>query len=169
MDGGPDPSLEVCRIRPIESGDDAAIAQVIREVMTEHGASGAGFAIHDAEVAAMSAAYARPGAAYFVVARDGTALGGGGIAPLEGGTAGVCELKKMYFLPAIRGRGLGAAVLTRCLEFAREAGYATCYLETLRTMGKARALYEAFGFRRLGAPLGATGHFGCDSWYALDL
>ena len=47
-------------IRPIEARDDAAIAAVIRSVMPEFGAGGAGFAIHDTEVDAMSAAYARP-------------------------------------------------------------------------------------------------------------
>ena len=54
-------------IRPIELRDDAAIATIIRAVMPEFGAGGAGFAIHDAEVDAMHAAYARARRAYFVV------------------------------------------------------------------------------------------------------
>jgi putative acetyltransferase len=36
-------------------------------------------------------------------------------------------------------------------------------------MDTAQRLYDRFGFAKLGAPLGATGHFSCDRWYALDL
>ena len=43
------------------------MAEVIRVVMTEHGCSGAGFAIHDDEVRAMSASYRGDCARYYVV------------------------------------------------------------------------------------------------------
>ncbi|MGZ3408230.1 MAG: GNAT family N-acetyltransferase, partial [Polyangia bacterium] len=54
-------------IRPIAATDDAAVAAIIRTVMPEFGAKGPGFAINDPEVDHMSAAYARPRAAFFVV------------------------------------------------------------------------------------------------------
>lgn len=151
-------------IRRIEPRDDAAIAAIIREVMTEHGASGPGFAIHDPEVAAMSAAYPPPRAGYFVVEVDGTVLGGAGFAPLAGGPDDVCELRKMYFLPTLRGRGLGNALLDRVLDEARAAGFARCYLETLGSMEAARRLYAKKGFVPIEAPMGATGHFGCNAY-----
>src|SRR5579883_1761354 len=106
-------------IRPIEPRDDDAVADLIRGVMPEFGADGPGFAIHDAEVDAMAATYARPGRAYFVVELDGIVCGGGGIAELVGGDPDVCELRKMYFLPRLRGRGAGHALLMRCLAEAR--------------------------------------------------
>ncbi|MEZ4235176.1 MAG: bifunctional helix-turn-helix transcriptional regulator/GNAT family N-acetyltransferase, partial [Myxococcota bacterium] len=156
-------------VRPITPADDPQVQTLIRTVMPEFGASGPGFAIHDPEVDAMSAAYAPPAARYWVIERQGRIVGGGGYAALVGGEPGVCELRKMYFLPELRGLGLGARLLRMALDGARDAGYRTCYLETLEHMSRARRLYEAFGFRRLGAPLGATGHHGCDAWYALDL
>lgn len=156
-------------IRPIAAADDAAVAAVIRTVMPEFGASGPGFAIHDPEVAAMAAAYDRPGAAYFVVERDGRVEGGGGVAPLDGGPEGVCELRKMYFLPALRGLGAGTALMARCLRTARELGHRQVYLETLHGMDAAQRLYERTGFRRLDGPMGATGHFGCNRFYLRDL
>ena len=36
-------------------------------------------------------------------------------------------------------------------------------------MADARRLYEKKGFEKLDRPLGATGHFGCDAWYAREL
>ncbi len=156
-------------IRPITAADDLAVARIIRGVMPEFGADGPGFAIHDPEVDAMSAAYDRPGAAYFVVEHEGRVQGGGGVAPLEGGPQGVCELRKMYFLPALRGLGAGAALMQRCLAEARALGFRQVYLETLRGMDAAQKLYERTGFRRLDGPLGATGHFGCNRFYLIDL
>jgi len=158
------------RIRAIRPEDDAAITGVIRTVMPEFGAQGPGFALEDPEVAAMSAAYSVPGSAYFVLEdAGGRVLGGGGIGPLAGGEPGVCELRKMYFLREARGGGHGRRMLAHCLEAARALGYRRCYLETLSGMEAAQHLYAAAGFSRLCAPLGATGHFGCDRWFALDL
>ncbi len=156
-------------IRPIEARDDSKMAQVIRTVMPEFGATGDGFAINDPEVDWMSKAYAEPRCAYFVVEVDGKVLGGGGVAPLAGGDPGVCELRKMYFLPALRGQGAGAAMMTRCLDAARKIGFRQCYLETLSGMDAAMRLYERSGFRRISCSMGNTGHGGCDSFYIRDL
>ncbi|HQW59142.1 MAG TPA: GNAT family N-acetyltransferase [Thermomonas sp.] len=156
-------------IRPIQPADDAAIAAIIRAVMPEFGAVGSGFAISDPEVDWMSRAYAAPRHAYFVVERDGVVRGGGGIAPLIGGDAGTCELRKMYFMPDVRGIGAGVLLMSRCLETARDAGFAQCYLETLTGMDAAQRLYERSGFRRIGGPMGATGHGGCNTFYLLEL
>lgn len=156
-------------LRPIEPRDNPAVAALIRAVMPEFGADGPGFAIHDAEVDAMAGAYAAPGRAYFVVEREGRVVGGAGIAPLDGGPGGVCELRKMYFLPEARGLGAGTRMMALCLEAARSLGYRACYLETLTGMDAAMRLYARTGFRPLEAPLGATGHGGCDRWFILDL
>ena len=158
-----------CLLRPIEPRDDAAVAAIIRTVMPEFGAVGCGFAISDPEVDWMSRAYAESRSAYFVVERDGTVIGGGGIAPLAGGDGATCELRKMYFLPEARGVGAGTAMMARCLRAARDAGFSRCYLETLGGMDAAMRLYERSGFKRIDAPLGATGHGGCNTFYLLDL
>lgn len=155
--------------RPIRAADDAAVASIIRTVMTEFGADGPGFAIHDAEVDAMTAAYSIPGAAYFVVEYGGRVVGGAGVAQLVGGEPGVCELRKMYFLEEIRGMRMGEQLLKNCIATARNLGYRTCYLETMSTMDVAQHLYRKMGFRQLPGPLGATGHTSCNRFYALEL
>jgi len=156
-------------IRPIRPADDASVAAIIRAVMPEFGADGPGFAIHDPEVEHMSEAYARPGSTYLVLEAGGRILGGAGVAHLEGGPEGVCELRKMYFLPEARGRGAGERMIRLCLDQARALGYRTCYLETLSGMERAMRLYAKVGFSPLCRPMGATGHHGCDHWYALEL
>lgn len=156
-------------IRPIAASDDAAMAAIIRTVMPEFGAVGDGFAINDPEVDWMHRAYSAPGCAYFVLEREGTVIGGGGVAPLMGGEPDVCELRKMYFLPEARGIGAGRAMMSRCLDAARTLGYHRCYLETLRGMDAAKNLYERTGFQPLTGPMGDTGHGGCDRFYLLPL
>ena len=156
-------------LRPITAADDAAMAQVIRTVMPEFGASGPGFAISDPEVDHLSVAYSVPRAAYYVLLRGGHVVGGGGIAPLAGGDPGVCELRKMYFLGDVRGHGQGRRMLQQCIDTARQFGYRRCYLETLTGMDAAQHLYVTAGFKALCGPLGATGHFACDRYFALDL
>ena len=154
-------------IRRIEPRDDEAIARIIRSVMPEFGAKGPGFAINDPEVDHMFSTYAASDAAYFVVDDDGVVVGGGGIARLAGTASeeGICELRKMYFLPETRGRGLGKQMIELCLAEARKLGYRRCYLETLTGMDAAQHLYRKAGFTQIAGPLGCTGHFSCDRFY----
>ena len=156
-------------IRPLVLADNAQIAVIIRTVMPEFGASGAGFAIHDREVDDMFNAYSGPRSSYFVCEIDGRIIGGGGIAPLLGGDENTCELKKMYFLPEGRGKGLGQKVLQKCIVAAGEKGYRYCYLETFNTMQDAMKLYAKNGFIKIPGALGNTGHFACDTFYQLEL
>ena len=156
-------------IRPINANDDVVIAEIIRKVMPEFGAVGDGFAINDPEVDWMSRAYSENRSAYFVVVMNGVVKGGGGIAPLTGGDPDTCELRKMYFLPDCRGLGAGTALMSRCLQAARQHGFKRCYLETLDSMKDAQSLYERTGFKKQFGTLGDTGHGGCDTFYVLDL
>jgi putative acetyltransferase len=152
-------------IRAIRPSDDVAVREIIQTVMPQFGASGPGFALHDAEVQAMSAHYTDSRAQYFVVTISERVLGGAGFAPLAGEDPTTCELKKMYFLPQLRGLGAGSALITHCMQQARLAGYRSMYLETLTGMDQAKALYVKHGFQPLSAAMGTTGHFGCDQFY----
>jgi putative acetyltransferase len=159
----------VVEIVPVTPQWDADIAKVIRQVLIEYGANGAGFAWEDPELDELSKAYADDNALYLVIIQDGQIVGGGGISPLASGDNDVCELQKMYLLPSARGAGLGKRLLTALLDFARSHDYRQCYLETLASMSAANHLYNKMGFKKLSSPLGCTGHGGCDTWYALPL
>lgn len=156
-------------IRPIEAKDNAAVAKIIRQVMTEFSCVGDGYSIEDPEVDNMSTAYAEANAAFFVIEHAGTIQGCGGFGSLVGGEPGICELKKMYFLPSLRGMGMGRRLLDHCIAAAQTAGYQKMYLETVDRMTAANQLYQKTGFVPLNCALGATGHGGCDAFYVLEL
>lgn len=156
-------------IRPVEKKDQEQVARLIRSVMTEFGAVGEGYSILDPEVDHMYEVYQAPGSAFYVIAKGDEILGCGGVAALAGGEAGTCELKKMYFYPAVRGLGLGKRLLTICVEKAAELGYRYCYLETVARMWQANLLYQRMGFRKIDGPMGCTGHNSCEAFYVKEL
>jgi len=156
-------------LRSIRKDDNAQMAAIIRAVLTEHGCTGPGFAIHDPEVDVMFETYQLPKSAFFVIEQDGKVIGGGGVAPLKNGDADVCEMQKFYILPDYRGFGYGKQLLDASLAAAKEFGFTKCYIETLPSMQTATALYERAGFERIDGPMGNTGHHACDRWYVKTL
>ncbi|RBL92142.1 GNAT family N-acetyltransferase [Chitinophaga flava] len=161
--------METITIRTIDPADDPTIANIVKTTLTEFGMNKAGTAYSDPTTDHLSVLFDKPRAIYYVAEENGIILGGAGIHPLDGGELHVCELQKMYLVPAARGKGLAGKLITQCLQFARENGYTQCYLETSPELARARKVYEQFGFRYLTGPMGNTGHFGCDSWMLKDL
>jgi putative acetyltransferase len=96
-------------------------------------------------------------------------VGGAGVAPLAGADPLTCELQRMYLRADARGRGIGEALLERCLAAARQFLYVRCYLETVTEMHGAREFYGRHGFRDLSARLGETGHEHNDRWLVRPL
>ena len=156
-------------IREIELEDDPKIAEAIRSVLIEMGVPKVGTAYEDAALDAMTETYDKPKKVYFVVVDGDKILGGAGISPLDNYEGNVCELQKMYFMPEARGIGLGSEMMEKCLEFAKQVGFAQCYLETLPYMQDARKLYRKVGFKNLEKPMGNTGHYSCTEWMLKDL
>jgi len=118
----------------------------------------------------MNKAYTNDQSAFFVISdQENVIYGHVGIGPLSGGIATICELKKMYFLQELRGKGLGQLMIDTCIEAARDYGYTQCYLETLEAMKAANHLYHKNGFKKLIKNMGATGHSGCDAYFVKDL
>ncbi len=156
-------------IRPIQKQDNPQVARLIRDVMTEFQAVGEGYSIDDPDVDDMYGSYRNKRSCYYVIADCDKVVGCGGIAPLTGGDKSTCELRKMFFLPEIRGLGLGRRLLGLLMDEARKRDYKKCYLETLDRMWRANELYQKNGFELLEKPLGQTGHCSCDRWYVLSL
>lgn len=156
-------------IRLIQKRDNPQVARLIREVLTEFQAVGEGYSIRDAEVDDMWGNYREERSCYYVISHGDQIVGGGGIAPLTGGGKLTCELRKMFFLPTVRGLGLGRRLLSLLMDEANNRGYKKCYLETLDRMWRANKLYQKNGFELLDKPRGKTGHCSCDRWYMRNL
>ena len=58
----------------------------------------------------------------------------------------VARLRMLYVDPSVRGRGLGARLVTECIEFAQAVGYRRMVLSTYSLLRPAIRIYEAAGF-----------------------
>jgi putative acetyltransferase len=151
-------------IRPIEPADVPALLDIIRDSRAEYGIAAKGVELLEPADFALYATYQRQRTMYFVAVVDGLVAGGAGVAPLTGADPLTCELQRMYLRADVRGRGIGQALLTRCLAAARQFLYVRCYLETVAQMQPALEFYGRHGFVNLQAPLGRTGHEHNDRW-----
>jgi putative acetyltransferase len=156
-------------IREIETRDNPAIAAIIRQVLTEFSANKPGTVYYDPTTDHLFELFSRTGASYFIAEWDGKILGGSGVFPTPDLPEGCCELVKLYLLPEMRGQGLGMKLMEACFRRAIDLGYTQIYLETMPELRGAIGLYEKAGFEYLPAPLGCSGHFGCDLWMTKQL
>lgn len=79
--------------------------------------------------------------AQFLLARLGDRPAG--CIALQPAATDVGEIKRMYVLPAFRGRGVGRALVDRTEQLAAHLGYRTIRLATSLLHPEAIALYEA--------------------------
>jgi putative acetyltransferase len=156
-------------IRPLCAEDNREIAAIIRKILTEFGANKPGTVYFDPTTDNLFQLFSVPHAAYFVAESEGRIVGGSGVFPTVGLPEGCCELVKLYLLAEMRGQGLGLMLMEKCFLKAIEFGYKNMYLETMPELRTAIGLYEKAGFTYLTAPLGQSGHFGCDLWMIKNL
>jgi putative acetyltransferase len=92
-----------------------------------------------------SASVFEPPEGAFLVGWEGTeVVACGGVCHYEGTTG---EIRRMYVVPAARGRGLSRQMLAALEEEARRLGYAFVRLETGGLQREAITLYTSSGFR----------------------
>ena len=122
--------------------DEPAVQRLIAEAMAElsrrYGGTG-----DDTPVAATD--FAPPSGAFFVAYAGDELLGCAGWRA-HGEDA---ELKRMFTMPAARGRGVARGVLTAIEESARERGCKRVILETGDKQPEAIALYLKCGYERI--------------------
>jgi putative acetyltransferase len=156
-------------IREIKPEDNAKLATVIRSVLVELNVPKVGTAYEDKATDEMFENYQKEKAIYFVVEHNNTIVGGAGIAQLDHFKGNTCELQKMYFLPIVRGKGIGTKLIAACLEKAKYFEFKNCYLETMPYMKAAQKLYKKYGFTDLKEPVGNTGHYSCNVWMIKEI
>jgi GNAT superfamily N-acetyltransferase len=96
---------------------------------------------------ATPADFAPPSGTFLVGLADGEPVCAGGLKRLE---TGVAEIKRMYVVPAARGRGIARALLGALEDAARALGYGVVRLDTGARQPHAMALYASAGYTEIG-------------------
>jgi putative acetyltransferase len=150
--------------RTIEKADNAIIAEIIREALEEHGENKPGTVYTDPTTDNLYDLFSIQGSIYFIAEYDGKIIGGCGIYPTPGLPKAYAELVKLYLSNEYRGKGIGKALMQKCIDWALENGYTDLYLESIPALNKAVGLYESIGFKKINHRLGDSGHFACNLW-----
>jgi GNAT superfamily N-acetyltransferase len=87
-----------------------------------------------------------PGGSFLVGWHDEEPVCCGGVKRLDDE---VCEIKRMYVVPAMRGRGVARQTLHALEAEARRLGYIRARLDTGPRQVSARGLYEAEGYAEI--------------------
>ena len=131
------------RITPAQGAADIAVVRdLFREYADALGVS-LDFQGFDEELATLPGAYAPPHGILLLARRDRDVAGCVGLRPLDADRG---EMKRLYLRPRFRGTGLGRRLAEAVVDAARAAGYRSLVLDSLASMGAARALYDSLGF-----------------------
>jgi putative acetyltransferase len=137
-------NLSHLTFRSATNDDCEHVAKLVFGVLAEFGLE-ADPKTTDADLQDIEANYLQRGGLFEVIEDErANLLGSFGLYPINKTT---CELRKMYFVPSVRGLGLGKYVLQRTIERARELGFKEIALETSSKLIAANRLYTQFGFK----------------------
>lgn len=97
----------------------------------------------DQEMASLPGAYATPEGRLFFAEVDGQPAGCVGVRSFA---EGICEMKRLYVEPGMRGLGVGRALALEAIKAAKTVGYRRLLIDTLPSMRMAVKLYRELGF-----------------------
>lgn len=123
-------------LRPVAYDDAHPLVAALGREMTERYGGGEPSQAEPAD-------FLPPHGVFLVAEVAGVPAGCGGV---RRWSADVAEVKRMYVVPAYRGRGVARALLAALVEHSRAAGFGEVRLETGTAQPEAMALYESAGF-----------------------
>lgn len=135
--------LGLYHVRPWQSRDRQPVAFLINQVLTEHGLGwdpiGADIDVIEVEK------YYEQGQFWILEYADSLV----GTGAYYARSPQMVEIRKMYFVPSIRGLGLGSLLLTALEQDAYQRGYEEAWVETSTLLPRAIRLYEGAGYERV--------------------
>jgi carbonic anhydrase len=129
----------------LHSRDDPAlehIRQFFRNHVTHPGGESSGLHL-DQAFCDLPGEYSMPRGRLIFAEKEGQPAGYVGIRPLSDG---MCEMKRLYVTPEMRGQGLGMRLACAAIQAAKETGYHHIMLNALPHMRMAVKLYRELGF-----------------------
>ncbi|MFC1462853.1 GNAT family N-acetyltransferase [Verrucomicrobiota bacterium] len=132
----------MCQLRNYKAGDEAEVFEIVKRALAEYGLS-TNPQETDADLRDIQASYLSGGGTFRILESDGRIAGSYGLHPT---TCQKCELRKMYLLPELKGRGLGKMMMEDALRLAKDMGFGEMTLETNSRLNEASGLYKKYGF-----------------------
>lgn len=103
----------------------------------------------ETELATLPGKYARPDGRLYLVKEGNKYMGCIGLRKIADG---ICEMKRLYIKPEMRGFGIGKDLVDMIISEAKEIGYTSMRLDTIKEkMPNAVEIYEKFGFKKIEA------------------
>jgi len=130
-------------IRDYSPGDEKSVFGIVKEVLAGYGLS-TNSEKTDADLRDIQVSYLSNGGAFRILECEGRIVGSCGLYPT---TRQSCELRKMYLLLELRGRGLGKMMMDDAFAVAKDLGFVEMTLETNSCLKEALELYRKNGFR----------------------
>jgi putative acetyltransferase len=136
------------RILPVENEKDIELAKTLFVEYADSLGFDLSFQDFDRELANLPGDYGPPAGCLLIADYRNQPAGCVALRQLS---EGVCEMKRLYVRPDLRGLGIGRALAEAVIEQARKSGYTRMRLDTAPSMEAARALYVSIGFGRIDA------------------
>jgi ribosomal protein S18 acetylase RimI-like enzyme len=128
-------------IRPIQSGDDAALAWFLQRIPEADRT----FLKEDVTDPDVVVRWSRPGDARSVAIEDGDVVGYAAVVPLHGWSSHVGEVR-IVVDPDQRGHGIGRALARQAVLDALELGLAKLVVEVIADQEALIAMFRGLGF-----------------------
>ncbi len=135
--------LGACTVRPWQTKDRQQVASLIHQVLTEHGLS---WDPRQADIDVIDVEKYYEKGQFWVLECADSLVGTGAY---YARSPKIAEIRKMYFLPSIRGLGLGRRLLQALEQDAHQRGYQEAWIETSTLLARAILLYEGAGYERV--------------------
>ncbi|OKH18867.1 GNAT family N-acetyltransferase [[Limnothrix rosea] IAM M-220] len=132
------------KIRDWQKGDRLAAAAVVKNVLEEYDV-GWEPERADKEVFEIESHYWENDGEFWVVEQAGKIVGTAGYHPIRRGTKAV-EIRKVYLLESVRGKGLGKYLMAELEKAIAAKGYQQIWVETISRFQAAKHIYESTGY-----------------------
>lgn len=134
------------KIIQVDAGKNLEVVKSLFEEYAESLGFDLCFQNFEEELANLPGDYAPPEGRLLLATYRDTVAGCVGLRKLSDG---VCEMKRLYARPDLRGLKIGRALAEAVIEEARKIGYTRMRLDTAPSMEPARALYVSLGFKEI--------------------